>query len=271
LQDKHAEIGHDHFLTEWAPGELDLYLDRVAVSKRRLLKRLGLLSLTDRAVLDAGCGPGTFGIILAAQNRVQGIDISRRSVAVANRRARESGVHFAGLVADLEGRLPFRDHTFDVCFAGWVLHHFPEADPLIRELKRVLKPDGILALAEPNEANIAQRFSRFLEDRFQKIVVATSLDTPSRRVHTHDTYAAALREHGFRDVRVSSCYPGEIPVLPRSKNQELGLLGTSAVRLVLAARHLLFALSERVLPRPLNGTALLITARRDGRGEPVRR
>lgn len=262
-QDKHAEIAGGGFLEEWSPGELDRYLDSVAASKRRMLHRLELLSLEDQIVLDAGCGPGTFGTILAETNRVVGVDISRRGVVVANTRARKAGVRFVGLVGDLE-LLPFRDGTFDVCFGGWVMHHFADVGPVVRELKRVLKPDGILALFEPNEANIAMRFSRFLEDRLDKVVLAASLDTPSRSIHTPAYYAAVLRQYGFGDVRLSSCYSGEVPVLPCSKKRKLGFWGTPAVRLLLAARHLLFMLSERVLPQPLNGAGLLITATRDG-------
>ena len=262
-QDKRAEVAGGHFLDEWSPAELHRYLDRAASSKRRMLHRLGLLSLEDQNVLDAGCGPGTFGTILAETNRVVGIDISRRSVVVATRRAREAGASFVGLVGDLE-LLPFPDGTFDVCFCGWVLHHFSDVGPMVHELKRVLKPDGVLALVEPNEANIAMRFSRFLEDRFQKMVLAASLDTPNRNVHSHAYYAAVLCKHGFRDVKFNSCYSGEVPDLPCSKKRKLGSWGTSAVRLLLAARHLLFMLSERVLPKPLNGAGLLITARRSG-------
>ncbi len=261
-QDKHAEIAGDKFLEEWSPGELDRYLDHVAAPKRRMLHRLGLLSFEDQIVLDAGCGPGMFGTILAETNRVVGVDISTRSVVVANRRARKADVRFVGLTGDLE-HLPFRDGTFDVCFGGWVLHHFSDVGPSIRELNRVLKPDGVLGLVEPNEANIAVRFSRFLEDGFNMAVLAASLDTPSRRIHTPAYYAAVLREYGFREVRISSCYSGEVPVLPRNKIRELGFLGTSAVRLLLAARHLLFMLSERVLPQPLNGAGLLVTARKN--------
>lgn len=262
-QDKHVEIAGGRSLEEWSPAELDRYLDCIAASKRRMLHRLGLLSLEDQIVLDAGCGPGTFGMILAETNRVVGVDISRRSVVIANRRTRKAGVRFVGLVGDLE-LLPFRDGTFDVCFGGWVLHHFSDVGPIVHELKRVLKPDGVLALVEPNEANIVVRFSRFLEDRLDKVVLAASLDTPSRSVHTPAYYAAVLRQYGFRDVRLSSCYSGEVPVLPRSRKRKLGFWGTSAVRLLLAARHLLFMLSERVLPQPLNGSGLLVTARRSG-------
>jgi len=229
-----------------------------------MLHRLGLLSLQDQILLDAGCGPGTFGTILAETNRVVGVDISRRSVVVADRRARGAGVSFVGLVGDLE-LLPFRDDAFDICFGGWVLHHFSDVRPIVSEFKRVLKPHGVLALVEPNEANIATRFSRFLEDRLDKVVLAASLDTPSRNVHAPAYYAAVLRQYGFRDVRLSSCYSGEVPVLPCSKKRKLGFWGTSAIGLLLAARHLLFMLSERAVPGPLNGAGLLVTARRNGR------
>jgi len=265
-QDKHSEIAGDCFLEEWSPGELDYYLDRYAPSKRRRLERLGLLSLKGRLVLDGGCGPGTFGVILAETNQVVGIDISGRSVRSANKRARDARASFVALVGDLE-LLPFRSETFDICFCGWVLHHFPEVEPVIRELKRVLKPEGILAFVEPNEGSIAMRVSRFFEDRFQKFVLASAIDTPSRNVHSAAYYAAVLRELGFRDVSFGACYSGEVPALPRSSREKLGFWTVSAIKLVLGVRHLFFRLSEKLLPQPFNGVDLLITARKCGESD----
>jgi SAM-dependent methyltransferase len=49
-----------------------------------------------------------------------------------------------------EGALPFRDAAFDAIVGQHVIEHLPDADAALREWKRLLKPDGRLALATPN-------------------------------------------------------------------------------------------------------------------------
>jgi len=78
-----------------------------------------------------------------------------RQAVVANIRTRKAAVPLVGLVSHLE-LLPFRDSTFDVCFAGWALHHFSNVAPVVRELRRVLKdirrilrPGGFFFLTAP--------------------------------------------------------------------------------------------------------------------------
>ncbi len=261
-QDKDAEIASDSFLTEWLPSELDRYLNRAAISKRRILQRLKLLSLKEKLILDGGCGPGIFGAILAEANRVVGLDISWRSVHLATKRAADAHVRAVGVVGDLEF-LPFGDGTFDVCFCGWTLHHFSEVNFVVRELKRVLKPGGMIAFAEPNEGNVAVKLSRFLEDMLRNLVLATGLDVVNRRVHPPSYYVSVLRGLGFRDVRLDSYHSGEVPSLPRIKQAKLGRLGVSIVRCLIVGRNLLFFLTSRILPPPLNGSELLIMATRD--------
>lgn len=230
--------------------------------RSRHLELLGLSSLRGRIILDAGCGPGTYGIMLALQeNEVVGIEISPGAVRVANERASEKGVTFSASVGDLE-KLPFPDNTFDICFCGWVLHHFPDTDTAVAELSRVLKHGGKIALAEPNESNMVVRFSRFIEDLplLRGWVLRAGWDTPNRTIHRHDDYVKALERHGFTDIEVSSCFPGGLPPLP-ARRQKWGLssLGLLLIHILVRLRRILFIIADKVLPRPLNGADLLIT------------
>jgi ubiquinone/menaquinone biosynthesis C-methylase UbiE len=106
-------------------------------------------------LLDVGCGPGTITRDLAervAPGRVTGIDASPEVIAEAEREAkarRAPGVTFAtGDVYALE----FSDATFDVVHAHQVLQHLTDPVGALREMRRVLRPGGVLAVRDSDYA-----------------------------------------------------------------------------------------------------------------------
>lgn len=262
LQDKQAEV----IVGSGTPE--DEWLDDTKGYKVRKthLELLGLMSLRGQKILDAGCGPGTYGIMLAqAGNEVWGVEISSESAQVANQRAKQKGVDFTARVGDLES-LPFDDSIFDICFCGWVLHHFPDINKAVSELVRVLKPGGMIALAEPNESNLALRFSRFIEDLplFRTWVLREGWDTPNRTINKHKTYIEVLSKNGIADIKLSSCFPGGLPPLPpKSRKGFKAVLSLLAIKFLVRSRRLIFATAYRTLPRPLSGADLLITGIKD--------
>lgn len=258
VQDKQAEsiVGNVIPEDEWLD---DAQAYRV---RRTHLELLGLTLVRGKKILDAGCGPGTYGIMLAqAGNEVVGIEISPGSVQVANRRAIGKGANFMARIGDIE-KLPFEDKYFDICFCGWVLHHFPDIDASVSELARVLKPGGIIAFTEPNESNIAVRFSRFVEDLplIRKWVLHEGWDTPNRTINKHNRYVGALAKYGITDIKVSSCFPGGIQALPpKSRKGAQGLINLLSIKILVRTRRSIFTIAYKILPRPLNGADLLIS------------
>ena len=256
-QDKEAEIrvGHGTLEEEWLENPLVYYI------KKNHLELLQLIPSQGQLILDAGCGPGTYGLMLAQEgNEVIGLEISSKAAGVAKERANEKKVNFLPVVGDLE-RLPFKDSSFDICFCGWVLHHFPDIRTAVAELSRVLKPGGKVALAEPNESNVAMRLSRFVEElpMLRRWVLSIGWDSPNRTFHRHEHYIEALERQGFTDIKFTSCFPGGLPALPiKSQGRRLGSLGLLLIQILYRLRHLLFTIAVKVLPRPLNGAHLLV-------------
>lgn len=257
-QDKEQEV----LVGSGTPEDEWLENTRAYTVRDEHLRLLGLSSLRGKNILDAGCGPGTYGIMLALKgNHVTGVEISPDAVAVANERAADKGADFTARVGDLES-LPFPDNTFDVCFCGWVLHHFPDIDTAVGELARVLKPGGAIAFAEPNESNLAVRFSRFIEDLplLRTWVLHEGWDTPNRTINRHTTYLASLKKHGIVNIDLFSSFPGGLPPLPPRSNKGIrGLLSLAAIKVLVRTRRSLFWVACRVLPKPLNGADLMIT------------
>lgn len=95
-----------------------------------------------RDVLEVGCGLGTDGINFArAGATYTGIDLTEASIGLVRRRFEIEGLNADLRVADAEN-LPFADASFDLVYSHGVLHHTPDTERAIAELRRVLKPGG---------------------------------------------------------------------------------------------------------------------------------
>ena len=93
-------------------------------------------------VLEIGCGVGTDGLQFARAGAIYtGIDLTEAAVALARTNFESAGVPGEFRVADAEN-LDFADESFDVVYSHGVLHHTPDIDGAVREIHRVLKPDG---------------------------------------------------------------------------------------------------------------------------------
>ena len=102
-------------------------------------------------VLDFGCGPGTISVGLAnavAPGELHGVDMEASQVELA-RAVAEAGGHDNAtfLVGDVTD-LPFEDGFFDVAHCHNVLMHVPDTRAALAEVKRVLKPGGLIGCRE---------------------------------------------------------------------------------------------------------------------------
>ena len=106
---------------------------------------------TGMALLDVGCGPGTITAELAglvAPGKVIGIDAAAGVIELAR------DEHGSGQSGNLEFEvgdvyaLRFADATFDVVYAHQVLQHLSDPITALREMHRVLRPGGILAIRD---------------------------------------------------------------------------------------------------------------------------
>lgn len=100
-------------------------------------------------VLDVACGTGDLSLVLAeaGRARVVGLDFCRPMLEIARRKADEGsrGIPF------VEGdalRLPFADETFDAATIAFGLRNLAGVADGLRELRRILKPGGRLAVLE---------------------------------------------------------------------------------------------------------------------------
>ena len=100
--------------------------------------------------LDVGCGIGLVDRHLSSAFELHGVDVSPAMVERA--RASNPDVEYA---LSEERHLPHDDGDFDLAFAVCVLHHVARTDrlPLLAEMRRVVRPGGLVAVFEHNPLN----------------------------------------------------------------------------------------------------------------------
>ena len=117
--------------------------------KRRLIQ-LAQLQSSDR-VLDLACGTGDIVFAAAPQvERAVGLDVTHRMLQLAQRRItghggtktqRREGRKASFVTGDMLA-LPFPDRSFTVVTIGYGLRNVPDLQQSLREIRRVLAPDG---------------------------------------------------------------------------------------------------------------------------------
>jgi len=106
------------------------------------------------SLLDVGCGPGTITVEFAervAPGRAVGLDASAEIIERASREFERDNLSF--LVGDAYD-LPFEDDTFDIAHAHQTLQHVAEPVAVLRELRRVVKPGGLVAARDVDYAGV---------------------------------------------------------------------------------------------------------------------
>lgn len=101
-------------------------------------------------ILDAGCGPGFFSILLSrAGHEVIGVDGADGMLREAGIKAEKCGVSPLFLNMDCH-KLDFPDNSFDLIVSRNVTHALREHKMVYKEWLRVLKPGGVLLIFDAN-------------------------------------------------------------------------------------------------------------------------
>ena len=135
----------------WANGQ---------VATNRYRTRLGEIVKPGMMILHAGCGWDKNDVSRQFKHdcTVIGVDLDPRVQSLLH-----SEFHLGSLEA-----LPFDDSVFDVVFSEYVFEHLTAPEDVLRELARVLKPDGRLLILTPNLWSYKTLFARFTPQVFHR-------------------------------------------------------------------------------------------------------
>lgn len=103
-------------------------------------------------LLDAGCGPGSITIGLAQAvgpaGEAVGIDADDVAIEASRERALEGGCPNVRFEPASVYELPFEDASFDAAFSHALMQHLQDPPRALRELRRVLRPGGVIGIAD---------------------------------------------------------------------------------------------------------------------------
>jgi ubiquinone/menaquinone biosynthesis C-methylase UbiE len=144
-------------------------------------------------VLDVGTG---FGINVAFLARwlskgseVWTVDPSKEVLANVKAMLAAQGLHMVNFAEASADDLDFADGSFDVVVSVMVLHHLEKLQPALKEMARVLSPDGVLVIVDykpeaSHELEFATRHEK--KDFFRPSAVATALGTLGMKAVPND-------------------------------------------------------------------------------------
>jgi ubiquinone/menaquinone biosynthesis C-methylase UbiE len=102
-------------------------------------------------VLDYGCGPGSYIVPLAElvgkSGKIYALDIQPLAIQkVKDIASRKQLANVATILSDCQTGLP--DNSLDVVLLYDIFHHLTDPNGILKELHRVLKPDGVLSFSD---------------------------------------------------------------------------------------------------------------------------
>lgn len=175
-------------------NQYSLYPRRVFKTEEKISDLVNFgINFLGKKVLDAGCGDGAALRYLQQNFQTTGCGVDISSGAIERAKTIESTNMNTYQVADARA-LPFSDKTFDVVLSWGVLTYFDELEQAISEARRVLKPDGLLLIVQPNllSFGVMQEWYLRLKKRWLYGI---------HKKHTPFKFSRILKRSGFSSVK----------------------------------------------------------------------
>lgn len=195
-----ASIDYFHWRNAQYPGSIEL---------------LPVNQADGKTVVDYGCGPGNdlVGFSLYSKpQRLIGLDVSTSSLAESRARLALHGFTSAETITldDKSTAIPLSDRSVDIVHSAGVLHHLPDLDGTLREIWRILKPDGYCQLMVYHynsiwmhlyAAYIYKKMFPWLQGKDKRELFKTTTDgeeCPIVNCYTPEEFAAIAERCGFK-------------------------------------------------------------------------
>ncbi len=167
-----------------------------------------ILNLVDEfgrgKTIDVGCGDGYITSQIAKKfKEVVGVDISKEAIKIAKKKNLKISFVAATCV-----NLPFSDNSFDTVVASEIIEHvnYNDGKMLLKEAKRILKPQGKLIISTPNLSN---PYVKFLQIK-RKMRARKNIE--HLKEYTKKEFAGSISAY-FRIIHLNSDV--YLPIIPK--------------------------------------------------------
>lgn len=149
------------------------------------------------SVLDVATGRGAIlkRVIapIGTEGKAVGIDLSSQMIEETKREIREKNISLYCMDAE---QLGFEDHSFDIIYCGFALFFFPNLKKAMQEFRRVLKPEGKIAVSIWGKEAITERvlFEKLHSYGLDRAIFCHTLSS--------DEMTASFEAAGFTSIQI---------------------------------------------------------------------
>lgn len=148
-------------------------------------------------VLDIGCDNASHTIKCSKRcKKIIGFDYNENSLKIAKNRVKKNNIKNIKIMKhNAEEKFPFQKNSFDKILFLDVLEHLNKRDFVLGEMRRVLKPNGMLLLSIPNVDTSWKRL--------QKRAELNPYSDPDHKIeYTKESIGEGLEKNGFKIIKM---------------------------------------------------------------------
>ncbi len=140
---------------EWTGERLEKHITNETMLEHLHRYAIAVDFAHEKTVLDIACGEGYGCQLLASQAlKVTGVDIDPATIRKAKQQYPDARINF--LEGSIEA-IPCPDNSFDLVTCFETLEHITGQEQALKEIRRVLKPGGVLLISTPDKANYSDK------------------------------------------------------------------------------------------------------------------
>ena len=159
--------------------------------------------------LDVGTGPAQIPILFATRCpnvKITAIDLSKEMLKIAEQHVRDSDLSRQIKLEHIDAKdLPYPDNCFDGLISNSIVHHIHDALTALKEMGRVVKPNGVILIRDlirPETSADAQRF----------VDTYASEDTPYQQKLYYDSFLASFTIEEVKEMLCQTDMTGAVVV-----------------------------------------------------------